>query len=521
MPLAPVLLAARGLTGERDPSRLKTGDLIAAQNVNFSQGNLAEKESGSARINAVALDGGATIMAGSEFWPSDSVQRRVVALSTGQLVKDDMSGTFATVLKSGLGPTKVTQFVEGGGESAGAARKLFVVNGFDPVQVLAGDGGATANLASPPTDWAGQNQPSFLFLFRGVMIGGGNLNFPDTLYASLGDNHENFVAAGTWTLPVYPGKGRRLVAGLTAFGKAFVWKYPRGVFFIDDSAAAVSGWFVKEVSNQYGAAPTPHAVAQIDEAVVAFVSNTGNIVLMQESSGSLTGVAFTDLTKVLNLRQFWRDNFNVARLHRTQVRWYDERKQLHVTYAAHGTARENRRLVIDFNEERTRVALTTKDVNEALWLEQDTDGIPRPMAGDDAGFVWRLDQAARTVAGAAYPFLLQTAPTDFSDVNPAFMGLKSLRYLHLEYKPMGNFPVSVEVLVDGRSRGTVTFNMDTTGSTLPFTLPAVLAGEELRRKTRAIVGEGHYVSLKITETGENNPQLARAWVEFDLIGSKR
>ncbi|HEY3240082.1 MAG TPA: hypothetical protein VGL92_10995, partial [Acidimicrobiia bacterium] len=118
--LAPILLAARGLTGEQDPSRLKTGDLIRAQNVNFSQGNLAEKEGGSSKINAVALTGAPAIMAGAEWWPTSSTQRRVVATADGKLYKDDMTGAFATTLKAGLGATKLTQMVEGGGESAGA-----------------------------------------------------------------------------------------------------------------------------------------------------------------------------------------------------------------------------------------------------------------------------------------------------------------------------------------------------------------------------------------------------------------
>jgi len=203
---------------------------------------------------------------------------------------------------------------------------------------------------------------------------------------------------GSWVLPVCPGSGQRIVAGLVAFGRIWIWKYPGNIFFVEDSAAAVSGWFAKQVSSQYGAAPTPHAVAQIDESVVAFVSNTGSIVLMQESAGSLTGVEFADLTKVLNLRDIVRGEFNLSRLDRVQARWYDDRKQLYVLYAASGSSVENRRLVIDFNQERTRVSLSTKDVSESLWFGLDANRIPRPRAGDASGFIWKLDQTARVVA---------------------------------------------------------------------------------------------------------------------------
>jgi len=473
-------------------------------------------------VNGTALSGAPTIMAGTDWWPSATVQREVVATSDGKLYKDDMTGAFATTLKSGLGTSKVTQFVEGGGEAAGSAAKLFIPNGFNVVQVLAGDGATTADLTTPPADWAANNQPSFMFLFRNVMVGGGNLNFPHQLYASLGSNHEDYTAVGTWTLSVYPGKGQRLVAGLVAFGRAWVWKFPKGIWYIEDSASAVSGWYVKEVSSQYGAAPTPHAAVQIDESVVAFVNNTGSIVLMQESAGSLTGVTFTDLTKVLNLRQIVRDQFNLARLDRVQTQWDDDKKQLHVIYAAAGTTVENRRLVIDFNQERTRVEVTQKDVNEAIWLTQDSSKIPRLRSGDNAGFVWKLNQDARTVAGANYAFVLRTAPSDFSDVDPRFMGLKLFRRLHLEFEPTGAFfSLDVEVFIDGRTKGIVTFQLDPAGAVLPFTLPVTLGGDTIRRKYRALVGEGHYFSMRAVENGGNNPRLARAYAEFDLIGAGR
>lgn len=396
-PLAPIALADRGITGEKIPGRLKSGDLIIGENLGFSTGNLVEKEGGSKKVNHTPLAGRPEILAGSDWWPDAATQREIVATSDGKLYKDNMTGAFATLLATGLGTGRVTRMIEGGGESVGVARKLFMPNGFDPVQVLSGDAATTHNLATPPADWSGTNQPTMLVNFRGVLVGAGNANFPHQLYASTGANHEDFTGTGSWVLPVYPGSGQRIVAGIVAFGRIWIWKYPTGIVFVEDLASAVSGWFAKQVSSQYGAAPTPHAIAQIDESVVAFVSNTGSIVLMQETAGSLTGVEFADLTKVLNLRDIVRDQFNLTRLNRIQVDWYDNRKQLHVLYAAANSVVENRRLVIDFNEERTRVSISTKDVSESLWFGLDASRIPRPRAGDNKGIVWKLDQAERTV----------------------------------------------------------------------------------------------------------------------------
>jgi len=125
-------------------------------------------------------------------------------------------------------------------------------------------------------------------------------------------------------------------------------------------------------------------------------------------------------------------------------------------------------------------------------------------------------------AGTTYPFFLQTAPSDFSDIDKRFMGFKVFRYLHLEYVPTGApFDVAVEIEIDGKSKGTVIFSVAAAGSVLPFTLPSVLGGANLRRLTRTIVGEGHFFSLKILETGPNNPRLARAFAEFDMTGVSR
>lgn len=520
MPVVQIPIAMRGLTGERNPSRVKTGDLLVANNVAFGTGSLLEKEGGSAAVTPAAL--GAEVLAGIDWWPTPSIQRDVVVLADGTIRKDDgVSGTFATTAKTGLTAGRVTLIVEGGQESAGASRKLFFLNGADAVQVLAGDGVTTAAIAKPPADWTGTHQPTFMLNFRGVMIAGGNDNVLHQIYGSLGTDQEDFQSLGTWTLPVYPGKGQKLVAATMAFGRAYLFKYPNGIYWINDSASAVSGWFCQPASQQFGSAPTPHCVAQIDESVIAFVSNTGSIVLMQEAPATLSGVTMVDLTKVLNLRQIILENFDLSKLDQVQARWYDERKQLHVTYVSLGSSVADRRLVVDFNQERTRIEITDKDENTALWLRQDASNIPRPWIGDSGGTVWKLDQTDRLVGHAPYALRVTTVATDFSDVRADYAGLKELERLHVEYDAQGSFPIHVETIVDGKSKGTVDFDMSGGSAEMPLTMPATLSLDNLRRRSRSIVGEGYYVQFVITEDGPNDPRLARLWAEFSLAGFSR
>jgi hypothetical protein len=521
MAFAPILLASRGVTGEHDPSRLKTGDLRVAENADFTAGNLVQKAGGSAKINAVAITGAPSIITGTEWIPDASTTRRVIYTSAGEALKDDMTGTFATSLVSGLNTGNIAQLIEAGAETAGNNRKLFLLTGNNAVKVLSGDAATMNNIATPHGDWSGTNQPSFGFLFRNSLIVGGNVNAPHRVYGSDPVNHENFTAANAFTLNVYPGESHKLVGGITSVSRAFLWKYPFGVYWVNDAASAVTGWFVQPATRQFGAANSPHAITQVDQGTVAFLSNAGDVVLMQETSGSLSGVEFINLSKALNLRQFMRTYFNVNRLDRTQLRWYEDKKELHCILSALGTTAENRRLVIDFNEERTRVYTITKDINVSMWFEKDADGIFRPVIGDNAGFIRATDQNTRTVDAAAYTLRLESVPSDFSDIDQNFMVKKLFYRLHMEFEPSGDYDVPVDVFVDGKLIGTVNFNQAGAGTIFPFTLPAVLGNSSLRRRQRAIAGEGYYIHLLVRESTSNNPQLARFWVEFDPLTPAR
>lgn len=517
MAIAQISLASRGLTGERDPSRTKTGDLTVADNVDFAIGNLLQKAGGSVKVNGAALAGTPSIISGTEWVPSGVLTRRVVVTSTGEIYKDDMTGAFATTLASGLGSLTKAWTLEGGSEAAGNNRKLFIYTGSNQVQVLSADGATTTNLATPSADWTGSNQPSFAFLFRNSIMSGGNANAPHRLYASQVTNHENYTGAGTFQLNVYPGEAQRLVGGISSISRGFLWKYPMGVYWVNDADASSANWFVQPATRQFGSADSPHAITQVDQGTVAFITAAGDIVLMQETSGSLSGVEFVNLSKALNLRQFIRANFNLGRLDRAQLKWYEDKKELHVLVARAGSTNEDSQLVIDFNEERTRVYRVTKDRNVSMWFEKDTDGIFRPIIGGNDGFVRKTDQSARTVDGSSYTMRVTTFPTDFSDIDKNFMVKKLFYRLHLEYEPSGNYNLPIEIIIDGKSYGTVQFDQSGAGSVLPFMLPAVLGGDDLRRRSRDIAGEGDYISLVLSEGLTNNPRLARAWVEFQPL----
>src|SRR4030095_6101786 len=146
-----------GLTGTRNLLAVRPDQLIEASNVSYEGGTL-QKARG-APLYTAALAGAPAILGGWDWWPDTSTQRVVILASAGTLLKDAGLGTFPVTLKTGLTTAGVVPvFVEAGKEAVALPRRLFVFTGRNPVQVLEADGATTADVATPPTDWAGVNQ---------------------------------------------------------------------------------------------------------------------------------------------------------------------------------------------------------------------------------------------------------------------------------------------------------------------------------------------------------------------------
>jgi hypothetical protein len=270
-------------------------------------------------------------------------------------------------------------------------------------------------------------------------------------------------------------------------------------------------------------------VAPVEDSAVAFITSTGQIVLMQETGGTNLGVSFLDLTRALNLRTYIDENFELSRLKYSQLRWYDSKKQLHVLYATKGSSVNDRRLIVDFNEQRTRVHISTKDEAESIWTELDSSLVARPVIGDADGQLWKLDQTDRNVDSVAYTTTLVSAPTDFRDLDARYAGLKNFRQLHMEYVATGSFNVNVTYYLDGKAYGPIVFNQSSTGtttgtsgSTFPLVLPFTFEGTALRKRSKQIAGQGNYFAVKLEHEGLNeNPRISQMWAEFDVIGTRR
>lgn len=505
--VAEIPIGQSGLTGSlstgMDPSYL-----TFATNVTFENGTL-EKEGGSAHYNLTAITAGPQILGGAEHLTNALAQRIVIACSDGTLRKDSGTLAFPTTLKSGLSTSMRPVFVQGGKEAAAGNRKLFVFTGTNVVQVLADDGATTTDIATPPTDWSGTNQPTFGFIHNYRLLAAGNANDPHRIYYSTTSNHEDFTSAGAGSLAIYAGEGDKLVGGISFGNYAIVWKYPRGIYLIDMRSATAANWTVQKISNQVGLC-SPWAFAQA-ESDVYFMDAAGNVQSLRNSTSNVDVEGY-EVGQLVHLNPLLRSTINPIYLPNVRAIYYPAKREVQFAMTAiNGNSTvNNQRLIIDlFRPDKLRFRGSLQNVCVSLWLQRDADGVQRPACGDHIGFVWLLDQTMRTKDGGAYDAFAETVPTDLGFANPEWANrTKNAAFLEILFNPRGDSdPVTVEIDWDNRYHQTIVFTPDMGGTPLgSFVLGEhALGGVAYTSIRRRLYGGGKYVSFRFSNSaaGQN------------------
>src|SRR2546427_5905214 len=235
-----------GMTGTKNLSVATPNDLIDADSITYENGTV-QKEGGATKYNTTPFPNGSTsILAGWDWWPDPITQRMVIYASDGKLYKDSGAGTFPTTLATGFSLTGIVPvFIECGKELAANNKKLVIMTGKDIPKYLSGDGVALTAFTNLPADWAlAANSPSCGAVHQFRLWGGGNANDPNRIYYSTTGDHTDFTGAGSGTISVYAGEGRNIVGMVSFKGALIVFKYPRGIYFVDTTDPNVANWSV-------------------------------------------------------------------------------------------------------------------------------------------------------------------------------------------------------------------------------------------------------------------------------------
>jgi hypothetical protein len=422
--------------------------------------------------------------------------RIITATTNGNIFKEKpltlTTGNLdAVTLVSGLNrAARPGKFVAGGKEAAAVNRKLFYFNGVDPVQVLSGDGTTMAAITTPPADWSATanegQQPISGLIHENRLIAWGNLNDPHRAYASDPDDHEDFTSAATLSLRFRSDIGDRIWCAASFQGIFFVWKYPRGIFYLDDTDTDTSNWVVRAKSEAIGCAPSPYAALPIDDDVL-FIAADGTFHLLT-AVDALGGTRASDITRKLGLNKWIRENVDLTRLNQILSVWYPQKKLAVFTVPSLGSEVNDLTLKFDFSGVERGLPLkfsySTRDVADGLAIRRAPQGGPETPIIGQAAFVFLMDQEDRNANGVAYTGQYQTPHLDFSHIDPGLRDKRKL-YEHLELlmEPVAAGTLTVEVYVDGTLRQTLSYD-----------------ATRQRQSKRLNVGDGFTISLRVTNS---------------------
>jgi hypothetical protein len=498
------MMGRKGLTGNNNPLSTDPQSLLQAEGVKYDSEYLS-KEDGVTRYNAIPISGGPKVMAMHDWAATPTTPYLVVATSDGRIMRDDGTRTFPVTMKSGLSSNRITHIVGGGKEFMTRDRKLFLFNGINPVQVAQGLNPVTHDIAQPPVDWSGVNQPTFGIHHNARIFAGGNANDPDRLYMCNFEDHEDYLTSGKVAqFAIYPGVGNRLVGGVSYAGRLFLFKEPRGVFWLDDSDLNILNWRIRKLSDGVGLA-SPWAIAPL-EADVMFAAPTGQLFLLsgieQGGSGSTDttgGILPVAIMEADHIDNWVEAHFEPGQMAYSHMVYHSVRRTVYMTAGKINSTVNNAMMSLDYHSAGMRFAYSYRDRAQSLVLQRQSNGSQVLLSGDDAGGVWIHGRTAKNKdLTQGYMGRFQTTHTDFSWVDNALADVrKRAKFLIIHFNPSGGHTLAVDILIDGIYTQTVNFPVGAAGALLNSFILGTdrLGGDLALSRRKRIFGSGFRYSM--------------------------
>lgn len=534
-----------GLHTDDSPSAIPPTAVIVANDVGMFN-NMIEKFGGSKPLNLTPVPGG--IFAGLDWWPNANPanQRFIMLGGDGKTYAMDSAFAITEVTPNGGAPVSLTAnqqtfMVTGNSEGGSSTRKIFLFTGADPVQIIAGTNATRTNIALPPADWAGTNQPSAGVIFRGELYAWGNANHPHTVYVSSATNHEDFTTTPRSIL-VYPGEGERIVGSMIYKGRFLLFKYPNGVYYLDDTDATPANWFFVKSAENFGV-PGPHSIVSALNDLL--IKNQTNSITSLVATLNFGGTQAGDMLTILRIEQYIRDNTNPAAAGSTHSIYYAEKKLAMFTYRSPLSASNDLiltfRLDVSGMPKATFLKQTWNLIGTGpniLALRKDASLIERPVYGALDGFLYLMDQPNYNVNGVSYIGEFQTPQLDFGFMDPKMAGRnKNFDFLELRYVPEGDWSIFADIFIDGNYTETVEFSMsgfkllaDDTNTPQDFILAtdnldptgSFLADDSLLTVRKRIRGTGRTISVRFYNNGlDQNFKIATMIFSFRMSGEQQ
>ena len=355
-----------------------------------------------------------------------------------------------------------------------------------------------------PSDWV-TGKPAWAFQHLGRMFAGGNSNQPHGVYASVNNKHNDFINAGTQFYLVYPGEGERIVGGISWREKNYIFKYPRGIYRLQDESTDPNVWGYRRISKYVGCVG-PSAIVESDDEVY-FVSPYGFIHAL--SAVQEHGDVMSSAILPMELGTYIRENVNFTRLARVASAYYAKKRRIVFGFSSPASTVNDLMIGLDIHRQAAGGSLTSphtyqpfvsrRDECQSLATYRDSSSQQQLLlAGTNGGYVYQLDTEARNKDGMGY---LSRFETKDLDLYPNGVKNGNLRELEIVFVPTGNWSIDVKVYRDGNLGDPITFTqIGNAGILDSFILDtSVLGGDVLVNGRGRLYGDARRVRL----AGEN------------------
>lgn len=294
-----------------------------------------------------------------------------------------------------------------------------------------GTGTHTVYRSTMPIDWSNNsNQVRWGFMHRGRMYTGGGDQLPYTVYVSVLDNHSDYLNSGTLLYQIYPGEGDICIGGISWRKKAYIFKFPYGIYVLDDESTDTAQWGWRRISKYVGAISQASIVEADDD--VYFVSPDGYIhalSLVQES-----GDVRSSAVKGLEIGPYIRGTTDFSKLSTDasspflqypvpQGVYYPTKRKLLFSFSAEPNVISAQsypvnKVLIGLDLHRSdastgmrvsQVFSCTRDEYESLCIYRSpATGEPVLLTGTSNGFIYELDQSNYSKDSAGYTASFET-----------------------------------------------------------------------------------------------------------------
>lgn len=443
-----------------------------SRNINLHR-NGRSKRGGTSKVNSTAVSGGPRIVGLYDFRLSSS-SFQVFATADGKLWKDT-----STTIKTGLSTSNKFSFEVFGGE-------LYVCDGDTTPQTWNGVAAGTSNLTTPASDWSGSDQP-FQMIAHGRQASRRMwaLYSNAVYYSALGDGKDFSTASGGGKITINTGDAVGLVGGVEFGDRLIVFSRDKA-FIIDDTAFDTANWGYMP-AQWNGGVPHWRLIVKVPNDVICMAED-GDIysVVAAEGQpygdykqGSLARPAFVDNWVRENLKLTSIDDFHAV---------YDPILRAIKFFVVRSGQSQVDTALVYFIDRPVEEAWTIHD-NQSVAsgykascsaLVRTAVGSYVVYTGDYSGFLWKLEQSARSDEGSGYYAGFKTPSLTFENVRLR----KHYRRGYVIAKVQGSIPLQISVWVDGQAQTGASITLSGAGGVLDsFVLDSsVLGGVEFSEK---------------------------------------